>query len=130
MSRLGRCGTEVKKDLKHVDVARYVDELAAQSIRLPMAVSSRDLGGGISLFLLDLGEELGLRAVIADLEEIHLMEARNLEGDAAAHAVAESIVEPDPHWIRIDHASFERLSQSSRTEVLKILEAQLDIDLT
>ena len=73
------------------------------------SVKSRDLGGGQALFILDLGEEDGLLAQLADLPSIYLMLARHMDLDAAAFTIAEDVMEPTDNWVPVDRATADSL---------------------
>lgn len=87
----------------------HIVEASSSGFGMVRSVKSRDLGGGIAIFVLDLGEGSGLLAQLADLPSIYLMLARHMEPDAAAFTIADDLMEPTDNWVCVDQATVDSL---------------------
>lgn len=84
------------------------------------SLKSRDLGGGIALFILDLGKEQELLAQLADLPSIYLMLARNMDLNAAAFTIAFDVMEPTDNWVTVDRATADSLLDGDQETIERV----------
>jgi hypothetical protein len=104
------------------DVIPHLREASASGIGLRGSVTTRDLGGGVVLVVLDLGAEYGLVAQIADFPSIYLMTARYMSVNAAAFTIAQEILEPG-NWITVDRPTADALLNGDPQAIERVFEA-------
>lgn len=91
------------------DVMPHIVKTISYVVGSVVSVTSRDLGGGVALFVLERGNGEGLLAQLADLPSIYLMLARHMDLNAAAFTIADDVMEPTDSWIPVDRSTADAL---------------------
>lgn len=105
------------------DVMPHIAKTISYANRQRASVRSRDLGGGVALFVFDIGDGKGQFAQVADFTTIYLMLARNRSLNDAASIIAEDVMEPTDNWISIDGPTAEALLNGDPEAIDRVFDA-------
>ncbi len=105
------------------DVMPHIDKTSSYVIGSVVSVTSRDLGGGVALFVLERGNGEGLLARLADLPSIYLMLARHMDLNAAAFTIADDVMEPSDNWRPVYRSTADALLRGDPEVIERVFDA-------